>query len=98
MIDSGPAFVGTLPAGGGALSGRTVDFGRIKAFDYFDLSARFNVTENFTFTATVQNLLDKQPPVVGSSIGSTTFGSGNTYPSTYDTLGRRYAVSARVRF
>ena len=99
VIDTGPAFVGTLPAtGGGALSGRTVDFGRIKSFDYFDLTMRFNVSENFTFTATVQNLLDKQPPVIGSSIGATTFDSGNTYPSTYDTLGRRYAVSARLRF
>ena len=99
VIDTGPAFAGTLPAtGGGGLSGRTVDFGRIKSFDYFDMTMRFNVSENFTFTATVQNLLDKKPPVIGSSIGATTFNSGNTYPSTYDTLGRRYAVSARVRF
>ena len=96
---NGPAFSGTLPAtGGGGLNGRTVDFGRIKSFDYFDLTARFNVNENFTFTATVQNLLDKKPPVVGNGVGSTAFTSGNTYPSTYDTLGRRYAVSARVRF
>ena len=47
---------------------------------------------------TVQNLLNKQPPIVGTGIGSTAFNSGNTYPSTYDALGRRYAVSARLRF
>ena len=73
-------------------------FRKIKAAHYFDLSARFNVSENLVFTATVQNLLDKQPPIVGNSIGSTTFNSGNTYPSTYDALGRRYAVSAKLKF
>ena len=37
-------------------------------------------------------------PELGSTIGSTSFNSGNTYPSTYDTLGRRFAVSARMKF
>ena len=46
----------------------------------------------------MQNLFDKEPPFVGSTIGTTSFNSGNTYPSTYDALGRRYAVSARLRF
>jgi outer membrane receptor protein involved in Fe transport len=46
----------------------------------------------------VLNLFDKKPPVVGNTIGSTTFNSGNTYPSTYDALGRRFAVSARLKF
>ena len=73
-------------------------FRKIKAAHYFDLTARFNVSENLVFTATVQNLLDKQPPLVGNSIGSTTYNSGNTYPSTYDALGRRYAVSAKLKF
>ena len=46
----------------------------------------------------MQNLFDKDPPIVGATIGTTSFNSGNTYPSTYDALGRRYAVSARLRF
>lgn len=70
----------------------------IKAYDWFDLSARFGVSENFDFTVTVMNLFDKQPPSVGSSIGSTTYNSGNTYPATYDAIGRRFAASARVKF
>ena len=94
----GPAFTGTLPAGFGAASGSTVDFGRIKSYDWFDLTLRFNVTDNLTFTTTVQNLFDKLPPLVGSSIGSVSYNSGNTYPSTYDALGRRFAVSARMKF
>src|SRR3546814_9372901 len=73
-------------------------FRKIKAQHYFDLTARFNVSENLVFTATVQNLLDNKPPIVGNSIGSTTYNSGNTYPSSYDALGRRYAVSAKLKF
>ena len=45
-----------------------------------------------------QRIGPKQPPLVGTDISAASFNAGNTYPSTYDTLGRRYAVSARVRF
>ncbi|MFL6855249.1 MAG: TonB-dependent receptor domain-containing protein [Sphingomicrobium sp.] len=74
------------------------EFRKIPAEHYFDFTARFNATDNITFTATVQNLFNNQPKVVGNTIGSTTFNSGNIYPSTYDALGRRYAVSAKLRF
>lgn len=98
IIQVAPAFSGPLPAGFGYREGDTVDFGKIGAYDWFDLTLRFNVNDNLTFTAAVQNLFDKDPPVVGSSIGSTSYNSGNTYPSTYDSLGRRFAVSARIKF
>ena len=98
-IDNGqPFFSGTLPASTGPVAGRTVDFNKIGAANYFDLSTRYNVNDNFTFTFTVQNLLDRQPPIVGNTAGATTYNSGNTYPSTYDALGRRYAVQAKVKF
>lgn len=98
IIDQGAFFSGTLPASTGPVAGRTVDFNKIPSADYFDLTVRFNVTDNFTFTATAQNLLDRQPPIIGNTAGSTTYNSGNTYPSTYDALGRRYAVSAKLKF
>lgn len=74
------------------------EFRQIKAHSYFDLTLRWNVNDNFTFTAAVQNLFNKQPPLLGNTIGSTSYNSGNTYPSTYDALGRRFALSARVKF
>lgn len=98
VIDSGPFFSGTLGANVPGVGGRTVNFGRIKAYDYFDLSARFNATESLTFTLSVQNLFDKDPPLTGNNAGTTAFNSGNTFPSTYDALGRRYAVAAKLRF
>ncbi|MBL0115617.1 MAG: TonB-dependent receptor [Sphingomonadales bacterium] len=73
-------------------------FRKINAEHYFDLTTRFNITDNVTMTFTVQNLLDNQPKVVGNTIGTTAFNSGNVYPSTYDALGRRYAVSAKLKF
>ena len=49
-------------------------------------------------TVPAANILDNKPKIVGNTIGSTTFNSGNTYPATYDALGRRYAVSAKLTF
>tara|TARA_A100001391_G_scaffold158996_2_gene117524 strand:+ start:1692 stop:4691 length:3000 start_codon:yes stop_codon:yes gene_type:complete len=89
--EDGDAFVGTL-------NGKEVDFNRIPAEHYFDLTSRFHVSDEVTLTMTVQNLLDNQPKVVGNSIGSTSYNSGNVYPSTYDALGRRYTVAAKLRF
>ena len=73
-------------------------FRSIKSFNFFDLSTRFGVSDNLTLTMTVQNLFDKKPPITAQNIGSTTYNSGNTYPSTYDALGRRFAVSAKLKF
>jgi outer membrane receptor protein involved in Fe transport len=93
---AGAAFSGTLS--GGNIAGQKVDFNRIPAYSIFDLSARFQANEMFSLTFTIQNLFNRQPTVVGNSIGSTSFNSGNVYPSTYDALGRRFAIGARVKF
>ncbi|MEO1170398.1 MAG: TonB-dependent receptor, partial [Pseudomonadota bacterium] len=72
-----------------------------QAFDdasYFDLSIRSNVSENFDVTLSVFNLLDRDPPSTSSFIGSSSFNSGDTYPTTYDTLGRSYSLTGRLRF
>ncbi|SEN73495.1 TonB dependent receptor [Sphingomonas gellani] len=73
-------------------------FQRIGVQHYFDLSSRIQATDNFEFTVTVANLFNNKPPVVGNTLGSTSFNSGNTYPSTYDALGRRYAIGAKLKF
>ncbi|MBS0283537.1 MAG: TonB-dependent receptor [Proteobacteria bacterium] len=90
------AFNGTISSG--VLAGQQVNFGKIPAYNYFDLSARFGVSENFDLTISVMNMFDKDPPIVGGTIGSTSYNSGNTFPSTYDALGRRFAVGARLKF
>jgi iron complex outermembrane recepter protein len=100
VIDSGqPVFTGTLNTPGDPYyNGRTVNFSRIKPYDKFDLSMRFGLTKNVDLTLAVQNLFDRTPPLVGYDLGSTAFNSGNTYPSTYDALGRRYAAGVKMKF
>ncbi len=73
-------------------------FRTIPAYDYFDLSMRQAIGENLQFTFTVTNLLDKSPPLVGNTIGGTGPNSGNTFPSVYDALGRRFTVAVRLKF
>lgn len=71
---------------------------KIGSFDYFDLALRANIQENLQFRLGVDNLFDKKPPVVGNDYGGTTQNSGNTYPATYDTLGRFFTAGVNVKF
>ncbi|MFM9828542.1 MAG: TonB-dependent receptor domain-containing protein, partial [Sphingomonas sp.] len=71
---------------------------QIPAFDYLDLTIGANVTSQFTLGFLVTNLLNRQAPDVGNTIGSTGFNSGNTFPSTYDAIGRRFTINGRLKF
>ncbi len=70
----------------------------IPSYSYFDLTYRVQPTENIGVTLSVFNMFDKKPPNVSSYIGSTTYNSGNTYPTTYDVLGRSFMVTTNVSF
>lgn len=70
----------------------------IKAFSYIDAAVDWNVTKNFKLKLSVTNLLDKQPPEVGSTIGTTSTNSGNTFPAWYDVTGRYYTLGATLKF
>lgn len=73
-------------------------YAKIGAYDYFDLTARWDITETVRLTATVNNLLDEAPPEVGSNIGTTAANNGNTFPQTYDAIGRYYTFGLRLKF
>jgi iron complex outermembrane recepter protein len=74
------------------------EFRNLGAAHYFDVTTRFIPSEHLTLTFTVKNLFDRKPKGVGSTVGSTSFNSGNVYPSTYDALGRRFGVNAKINF
>ena len=102
-----PLFSGTVQShpttspffgGPGTLNGENVNFNRIGAQNYFDFATRFNVNEHFDLTFTIANLLDRKPPIVGNTAGSTSANSGNTFPAIYDPLGRRFTAGARIKF
>ncbi|MEG3145639.1 TonB-dependent receptor [Sphingomonas sp. RT2P30] len=98
---AGTLFSGTVVNSGAAtsaLAGTTQNFNRIPAYNYFDFSLQFEVQKKFLLTLGVQNLFNKQPPVVGGQAGTTTANSGNTFPSTYDPLGRSFSAAVKVAF
>ncbi len=71
---------------------------RIAPHDYFDFAARFQIKPHFTLRLGVDNVFDKKPPVVGNDYGGTTENSGNTYPATYDPLGRYFSAGVNFKF
>lgn len=73
-------------------------FSTIKAYDYLDLSAGWNLTPRLSLALAVNNALDAEPPLVGNTIGGTGPNSGNTFPQWYDVVGRAYSLTARLRF
>lgn len=65
---------------------------RLPAYNIFDLSFGLNVTDNATMTVGVNNLFDKKPPLLGSQQEQS-----NTYPSTFDVLGRDFFFSVNFK-
>ncbi|RUO65897.1 TonB-dependent Receptor Plug Domain [Pseudidiomarina planktonica] len=61
---------------------------------YIDLNGAFDVTENVSFLIGVNNVLDKEAPMVGSSLAT----NANTVAGFYDTLGRYLHASVTFRF
>lgn len=59
--------------------------GWLPAMHYFDLSGTYNVTDSLKFYAGINNLFDKDPPILGDSASY-----DNTYPATYDIYGRTF--------
>ena len=89
-----------------SLNGNFYNFSsRIPSQSYFDLSMTARVGNHFEWRVGVNNLLDRQPPLVTS--GSGAFGgsgcasvtcNGNTYPGTYDSLGRYIYTGVTLDF
>jgi iron complex outermembrane recepter protein len=60
---------------------------------YFDITGSYNAGEFGPFASVnarlgINNVLDKDPPLVGQDTCPAVFCNGNTFPQVYDTLGR----------
>lgn len=64
----------------------------LAAQNLFDLSASYEFQPGITMSAGVYNLFDKQPPMVSTG------GVFNTFPDTYDILGRTIGLSLKAGF
>ena len=61
---------------------------------YFDLKASFDITENVGLLMGVNNIMDKEPPMIGGSLST----NANTIAGYYDTLGRYFHASVTTKF
>jgi iron complex outermembrane recepter protein len=83
------------PPGGNAPTGNIDE--KIKAFNYFDLLFSLPIKDTATLRIGVNNIFDKNPPLVSqANLGG--FGNGNTFPGTYDQLGRYVFVNLNANF
>jgi iron complex outermembrane receptor protein len=71
---------------------------RIRPYDWFDLAFSQDINDKFRLTLTIQNLFDRDPPDVGNSIATPSVNSGNTFPTLYDALGRRFVMGLNMKF
>jgi outer membrane receptor protein involved in Fe transport len=67
----------------------------LPAQDYFDIAANWAITEKAGVTVGINNVLDDNPPI-SATVGTT--GNGNTYPQTYDAMGRYVFMRATFDF
>ncbi len=74
--------------------GRRID-NVFEAENYFDISGNWDVASNANLRFGVNNVLDDDPQL-SASVGTT--GNGNTYPQTYEALGRFFFVGLTVDF
>ena len=73
--------------------GFTVAVPELDSANYFDASGSWDINDNFTVTAGVDNIFDRDPQILGDNQEQ-----ANTYPATYDVFGRTYFASLRARF
>jgi len=68
---------------------------RYPAYVYVDLSAQYDLTENVQIYAKVENLLDKDPPLIADSTITVALAAASQF---YDLRGRVVGIGGRLRF
>jgi len=66
----------------------------INAYNLFDLAGSYYINDNLSVTASMNNIFDKEPPMVGNTITS----NANTIFGAYDQLGRYMHLGATLKF
>ncbi len=75
----------------------------IAAYNYIDLTGAFDVYKNIRLQIGVNNIADKDPPLVVSGDCSTSSPAGancngNTFPGVYDAMGRYWFMELTAKF
>ncbi|HUO78915.1 MAG TPA: TonB-dependent receptor [Steroidobacteraceae bacterium] len=65
---------------------------------YLDLTGSMDLGDHAQLRLGINNLLDKSPPVIGTTNLPGTYGNGNTFPQVYDSLGRYIFAELTIQF
>jgi iron complex outermembrane recepter protein len=93
---------GGLGAGGntnfpGANNLRPADL-HLRSINYFDLAANFRIGDHYSFRLGVNNVFDKDPPLIGQTNCPGVTCNGNTFANVYDSLGRYIFAGVTLDF
>lgn len=87
-----------LAALGSTSTSTVTDFTRIPAYNYFDLAVGLHIAKRFRLNASVNNIFDRQQPIITNSYDSGILSRGNTIPQRYDTFGRTITIGVTTNF
>jgi len=73
---------------------------KVKAQNYFDWATTYSFGDHYNLRVGVNNIFDNDPPLMTSSVGGCPAGpcNGNTYPGTWDALGRYVYAGVTLDF
>ena len=90
--------VGKMDAQANEAAALFPEFRSVDGQDYLDLTLGYSFRDFARINLLVTNLTGEEPPILGNETGSTSFNSGNTFPSLFDSLGRTYSVNLKLTF
>jgi len=77
----------------------------IPSQSYIDLTLTARIGDHYNFRLGVNNILDRDPPIIGANGGNTVINacpgvvcSGNTFPNVYDAMGRYIFAGVTLDF
>ena len=70
----------------------------INNFWYLDLAGDWNIRTGVDLHAGVNNVFDRLPPALSTFVLPVGPGNDNTFPGTYDSLGRTFFIGATIKY
>jgi hypothetical protein len=90
--------IGAMDAQSNEAASLFSSFRSVSSNNYADLSVAYAFQDWARVSLLITNLMDEDPPILGNETGSTSFNSGNTFPSLFDTVGRMYSINVKFMF
>jgi outer membrane receptor protein involved in Fe transport len=71
---------------------------QVPGYNYIDLGVSYQIAKQVGLRLGVNNVADKDPPIIINYLGAAVLDNGNTYPQTYDWGGRYLFANLTVDF